>query len=68
MSNSTISFYDLPKSFSISDIIVISTYFLLNLAVGIWVRDRGVDMCSPRVQHVCGCSSVTAFSVSHHAG
>lgn len=38
MSNSTISFYALSQSFSFSDIIVIATYFLLNLAVGIWVR------------------------------
>lgn len=38
MSNSTTNFYDLPQSFSFSDIIVIATYFLLNLAVGIWVR------------------------------
>ncbi|KAE8300397.1 Sodium/glucose cotransporter 4 [Larimichthys crocea] len=37
MSNSTINFYDLPQSFSFSDIIVIATYFLLNLAVGIWI-------------------------------
>lgn len=53
MSNSTINFYDLPKSFSISDIIVISTYFLLNLAVGIWVRDGGLDMCVPPVYSMC---------------
>ncbi|CAJ1053970.1 sodium/glucose cotransporter 5 [Xyrichtys novacula] len=40
MSNSTINFYALPQSFSISDIIVIATYFLLNLAVGIWSSCR----------------------------
>lgn len=40
MSNSTINFYALTQSFSSSDIIVIATYFLLNLAVGIWVRSR----------------------------
>lgn len=45
MSNSTINFYDLPQSFSFSDIIVIATYFLLNLAVGIWVRVRGAGVC-----------------------
>ncbi|KAI3352489.1 hypothetical protein L3Q82_005440 [Scortum barcoo] len=36
MSNSTTNFYASPQSFSFSDIIVIATYFLLNLAVGIW--------------------------------
>ncbi|KAF3687876.1 Sodium/glucose cotransporter 5 [Channa argus] len=40
MSNSTINFYALQQSFSISDIIVIATYFLLNLAVGIWSSCR----------------------------
>uniref|UniRef100_A0A3B4GD04 Sodium/mannose cotransporter SLC5A10 n=1 Tax=Pundamilia nyererei TaxID=303518 RepID=A0A3B4GD04_9CICH len=40
MSNSTISFYALSQSFSFSDIIVIATYFLLNLAVGIWSSCR----------------------------
>ena len=45
MSNSTVSFYDRPQSFSFSDIIVIATYFLLNLAVGIWVRVEGAHMC-----------------------
>uniref|UniRef100_A0A674PRP5 Sodium/mannose cotransporter SLC5A10 n=1 Tax=Takifugu rubripes TaxID=31033 RepID=A0A674PRP5_TAKRU len=39
MSNST-NFYDLRQSFSFSDVIVISTYFLLNLAVGIWSSCR----------------------------
>uniref|UniRef100_A0A3B4UXS5 Sodium/mannose cotransporter SLC5A10 n=1 Tax=Seriola dumerili TaxID=41447 RepID=A0A3B4UXS5_SERDU len=40
MSNSTINFYALSQSFSVSDIIVIATYFLLNLAVGIWSSCR----------------------------
>ncbi|KAM4583887.1 sodium/mannose cotransporter SLC5A10 [Odontesthes bonariensis] len=40
MSNSTTNFYDLTQSFSFSDIIVIATYFLLNLAVGIWSSCR----------------------------
>ncbi|XP_035492241.1 sodium/glucose cotransporter 5 isoform X1 [Scophthalmus maximus] len=40
MSNSTSNFYALSQSFSISDIIVIATYFLLNLAVGIWSSCR----------------------------
>uniref|UniRef100_A0A671V1Q8 Sodium/mannose cotransporter SLC5A10 n=1 Tax=Sparus aurata TaxID=8175 RepID=A0A671V1Q8_SPAAU len=40
MFNSTVSFYDRPQSFSFSDIIVIVTYFLLNLAVGIWSSCR----------------------------
>uniref|UniRef100_H2LY53 Sodium/mannose cotransporter SLC5A10 n=1 Tax=Oryzias latipes TaxID=8090 RepID=H2LY53_ORYLA len=40
MSNSTINFYALTQSFSFSDIIVIATYFLLNLAVGIWSSCR----------------------------
>uniref|UniRef100_A0A8C5DDS7 Sodium/mannose cotransporter SLC5A10 n=1 Tax=Gouania willdenowi TaxID=441366 RepID=A0A8C5DDS7_GOUWI len=40
MSNTTTNFYDRPQSFSISDIIVIATYFLLNLAVGIWSSCR----------------------------
>uniref|UniRef100_A0A669BET7 Sodium/mannose cotransporter SLC5A10 n=2 Tax=Oreochromis niloticus TaxID=8128 RepID=A0A669BET7_ORENI len=40
MSNSTSSFYALSQSFSFSDIIVIATYFLLNLAVGIWSSCR----------------------------
>lgn len=44
MSNSTTNFYDLRQSFSFSDVIVISTYFLLNLAVGIWVRVGGSDV------------------------
>uniref|UniRef100_A0A3P8N8M7 Sodium/mannose cotransporter SLC5A10 n=1 Tax=Astatotilapia calliptera TaxID=8154 RepID=A0A3P8N8M7_ASTCA len=34
------SFYALSQSFSFSDIIVIATYFLLNLAVGIWSSCR----------------------------
>uniref|UniRef100_A0A3Q1EDP5 Sodium/mannose cotransporter SLC5A10 n=1 Tax=Acanthochromis polyacanthus TaxID=80966 RepID=A0A3Q1EDP5_9TELE len=40
MSNSTINFYAVTQSFSFSDIIVIATYFLLNLAVGIWSSCR----------------------------
>uniref|UniRef100_A0A3B5AII8 Sodium/mannose cotransporter SLC5A10 n=1 Tax=Stegastes partitus TaxID=144197 RepID=A0A3B5AII8_9TELE len=40
MSNSTINFYATTQSFSFSDIIVIVTYFLLNLAVGIWSSCR----------------------------
>uniref|UniRef100_A0A3Q3DNV3 Sodium/mannose cotransporter SLC5A10 n=1 Tax=Hippocampus comes TaxID=109280 RepID=A0A3Q3DNV3_HIPCM len=40
MSNSTTKFYALSQSFSFSDIIVIVTYFLLNLAVGIWSSCR----------------------------
>ncbi|KAK0140828.1 Sodium/glucose cotransporter 5 [Merluccius polli] len=40
MSNSTTNFYAIPHSFSISDIIVVATYFLLNLAVGIWSSCR----------------------------
>uniref|UniRef100_A0A3Q4GMN5 Sodium/mannose cotransporter SLC5A10 n=1 Tax=Neolamprologus brichardi TaxID=32507 RepID=A0A3Q4GMN5_NEOBR len=40
MSNSTISFYAVSQSFSFSDIIVIATYFFLNLAVGIWSSCR----------------------------
>uniref|UniRef100_A0A7N6A538 Sodium/mannose cotransporter SLC5A10 n=1 Tax=Anabas testudineus TaxID=64144 RepID=A0A7N6A538_ANATE len=40
MSNSTNNFYALSQSFSVSDIIVIATYFLLNLAVGIWSSCR----------------------------
>uniref|UniRef100_A0A3P8WYX6 Sodium/mannose cotransporter SLC5A10 n=1 Tax=Cynoglossus semilaevis TaxID=244447 RepID=A0A3P8WYX6_CYNSE len=40
MSNDTINFYALSQSFSFSDIIVIATYFLLNLAVGIWSSCR----------------------------
>lgn len=44
MSNSTTNFYDLRQSFSFSDVIVISTYFLLNLAVGIWVSAAAVDV------------------------
>lgn len=47
MSNSTTNFYDLRQSFSFSDVIVISTYFLLNLAVGIWVRVGGSDVIFP---------------------
>ena len=37
-SNSTTQFFALSQSFSISDIIIIAAYFLLNVAVGIWVR------------------------------
>uniref|UniRef100_A0A8C6TIS2 Sodium/mannose cotransporter SLC5A10 n=1 Tax=Neogobius melanostomus TaxID=47308 RepID=A0A8C6TIS2_9GOBI len=40
MSNSTMNFYNVPQSFSFSDIIVIAIYFLLNLAVGIWSSCR----------------------------
>uniref|UniRef100_A0A3Q2D4K3 Sodium/mannose cotransporter SLC5A10 n=1 Tax=Cyprinodon variegatus TaxID=28743 RepID=A0A3Q2D4K3_CYPVA len=40
MPNSTINFYTRSQSFSFSDIIVIATYFLLNLAVGIWSSCR----------------------------
>uniref|UniRef100_A0A8C2F8P5 Sodium/mannose cotransporter SLC5A10 n=1 Tax=Cyprinus carpio TaxID=7962 RepID=A0A8C2F8P5_CYPCA len=36
-SNSTTKFFALSQSFSVSDIIVIGAYFLLNVAVGIWV-------------------------------
>lgn len=51
MSNSTTNFYDLPQSFSFSDVIVIATYFLLNLAVGIWVREA----CMHKCVRVCVC-------------
>ncbi|XP_059902360.1 sodium/mannose cotransporter SLC5A10 [Gadus macrocephalus] len=40
MSNSTTNFYAYSQSFSVSDIIVVATYFLLNLAVGIWSSCR----------------------------
>ncbi|KAK5926320.1 hypothetical protein CgunFtcFv8_021903 [Champsocephalus gunnari] len=40
MSNSTTTFYALSQSFSFSDVFVIVTYFLLNLAVGIWSSCR----------------------------
>uniref|UniRef100_A0A8C6NYD9 Sodium/mannose cotransporter SLC5A10 n=1 Tax=Nothobranchius furzeri TaxID=105023 RepID=A0A8C6NYD9_NOTFU len=40
MSNSTTNFYARSQSFSLSDIIVVATYFLLNLAVGIWSSCR----------------------------
>ncbi|KAJ4944844.1 hypothetical protein JOQ06_013384 [Pogonophryne albipinna] len=40
MSNSTTNFYALSQSFSFSDVFVIVTYFLLNLAVGIWSSCR----------------------------
>uniref|UniRef100_A0AAQ4Q1Y2 Sodium/mannose cotransporter SLC5A10 n=1 Tax=Gasterosteus aculeatus aculeatus TaxID=481459 RepID=A0AAQ4Q1Y2_GASAC len=40
MSNSTVNFYALARSFSSPDIIVIVTYFLLNIAVGIWSSCR----------------------------
>ncbi|KAK1886879.1 Sodium/glucose cotransporter 5 [Dissostichus eleginoides] len=40
MSNSTTNFYTLSQSFSFTDIFVIVTYFLLNLAVGIWSSCR----------------------------
>ncbi|XP_013866875.1 sodium/glucose cotransporter 5 [Austrofundulus limnaeus] len=40
MSNSTVNFYSVPQAVSFSDIIVIATYFLLNLAVGIWSSCR----------------------------
>uniref|UniRef100_A0A7N8Y1B3 Sodium/mannose cotransporter SLC5A10 n=1 Tax=Mastacembelus armatus TaxID=205130 RepID=A0A7N8Y1B3_9TELE len=40
MSNSTINFYALTQSFSVSDIIVVAIYFLLNLAVGLWSSCR----------------------------
>ncbi|XP_045546429.1 sodium/glucose cotransporter 5 isoform X3 [Salmo salar] len=36
-SNSTTQFFALSQSFSISDIIIIAAYFLLNVAVGIWI-------------------------------
>uniref|UniRef100_A0A8C9RBE4 Sodium/mannose cotransporter SLC5A10 n=1 Tax=Scleropages formosus TaxID=113540 RepID=A0A8C9RBE4_SCLFO len=36
-SNSTDNFFTLTQSFSVSDVIVIGAYFLLNVAVGIWV-------------------------------
>ncbi|XP_069036905.1 sodium/mannose cotransporter SLC5A10 [Lepisosteus oculatus] len=39
-SNSTTTFFALSQSFSISDIIVIGAYFLLNVAVGIWSSCR----------------------------
>uniref|UniRef100_A0A3Q3A0R2 Sodium/mannose cotransporter SLC5A10 n=1 Tax=Kryptolebias marmoratus TaxID=37003 RepID=A0A3Q3A0R2_KRYMA len=40
MSNSTVNFYAVPQAVSFYDIIVIATYFLLNLAVGIWSSCR----------------------------
>lgn len=64
MSNSTTNFYDLHQSFSFSDIIVISTYFLLNLAVGIWVRVRRVDVIFPSTD----AGALTVLCVSHRAG
>lgn len=64
MSNSTANFYDLRQSFSFSDVIVISTYFLLNLAVGIWVRAGGVDVTFPSTD----AGKLTVLSVSRHAG
>ncbi|XP_036380414.1 sodium/glucose cotransporter 5 isoform X2 [Megalops cyprinoides] len=39
-SNSTTNFFTLSQSFSVSDIIVIGAYFLLNVAVGIWSSCR----------------------------
>uniref|UniRef100_A0A6Q2WXA4 Sodium/mannose cotransporter SLC5A10 n=1 Tax=Esox lucius TaxID=8010 RepID=A0A6Q2WXA4_ESOLU len=39
-SNSTTQFFALSQSFSVSDIIVIAAYFLLNVAVGIWSSCR----------------------------
>ncbi|XP_016105279.1 sodium/glucose cotransporter 5 [Sinocyclocheilus grahami] len=39
-SNSTTTFFALSQSFSVSDIIVIGAYFLLNVAVGIWSSCR----------------------------
>ncbi|XP_043097790.1 sodium/glucose cotransporter 5 [Puntigrus tetrazona] len=39
-SNSTANFFALSQSFSVSDIIVIGAYFLLNVAVGIWSSCR----------------------------
>uniref|UniRef100_A0A3B3SVA0 Sodium/mannose cotransporter SLC5A10 n=1 Tax=Paramormyrops kingsleyae TaxID=1676925 RepID=A0A3B3SVA0_9TELE len=39
-SNSTGSFFNLAQSFSVSDVIVIGAYFLLNVAVGIWSSCR----------------------------
>uniref|UniRef100_A0AAY4CGZ6 Sodium/mannose cotransporter SLC5A10 n=1 Tax=Denticeps clupeoides TaxID=299321 RepID=A0AAY4CGZ6_9TELE len=39
-SNSSTPFFALSQSFSVSDIIVIGAYFLLNLAVGIWSSCR----------------------------
>ncbi|KAI4902006.1 hypothetical protein NFI96_018709, partial [Prochilodus magdalenae] len=38
--NSTTKFFALSQSFSVSDIIVIGAYFLLNVAVGIWSSCR----------------------------
>ncbi|KPP79088.1 sodium/glucose cotransporter 5-like, partial [Scleropages formosus] len=38
-SNSTDNFFTLTQSFSVSDVIVIGAYFLLNVAVGIWHED-----------------------------
>lgn len=65
MSNHTTKFYALSQSFSFSDIIVITTYFLLNLAVGIWVRVTGVcfrhvpfDAMCMYVCVLCVCVSV----------
>uniref|UniRef100_A0AAY5EJW9 Sodium/mannose cotransporter SLC5A10 n=1 Tax=Electrophorus electricus TaxID=8005 RepID=A0AAY5EJW9_ELEEL len=39
-SNATTKFFALSQSFSVSDIIVIGAYFLLNVAVGIWSSCR----------------------------
>ncbi|XP_026060418.1 sodium/glucose cotransporter 5 [Carassius auratus] len=39
-SNSTTNIFALSQSFSVSDIIVIGAYFLLNVAVGIWSSCR----------------------------
>ncbi|XP_051993207.1 sodium/glucose cotransporter 5-like isoform X2 [Xyrauchen texanus] len=39
-SNSTTKFFALSQSFSVSDIIVIGAYFMLNVAVGIWSSCR----------------------------
>ncbi|XP_059409580.1 sodium/mannose cotransporter SLC5A10 isoform X1 [Carassius carassius] len=39
-SNSTTNLFALSQSFSVSDIIVIGAYFLLNVAVGIWSSCR----------------------------
>lgn len=45
MSNDTTNFYAQHQPFSFSDIVVIATYFLLNLAVGIWVRSVYMCVC-----------------------
>ncbi|XP_076846184.1 LOW QUALITY PROTEIN: sodium/mannose cotransporter SLC5A10 [Brachyhypopomus gauderio] len=39
-SNATTKYYAVSQSFSVSDIIVIGAYFLLNVAVGIWSSCR----------------------------